>query len=156
MLPPKSHIPPPYRPPPHQQNLPPLQPPFLNGPRPHFDEEHFSKMGLPHPHHHALMGGAFSSSDGGSHDSHNDSGYCAVRGSGGPSPSLSGSQGRPDSRGPAFEVNEPSPPNPHHISQPPVLKAALGPVISNGLSVAPRIRQLQMQISNNPPTNNNN
>ena len=98
MLPPKSHIPPPYRPPPHNQQaggpLPPgpLQPPFLNGPRPHFDEEHFSKMGLPtHPHHHhALMGGAFSSSDGGSHDSHNDSGYCAVRGSGGPSPSLSG------------------------------------------------------------------
>ena len=193
MLPPKSHIPPPYRPPPHNQQaggplLPgPLQPPFLNGPRPHFDEEHFSKMGLPsHPHHHALMGGAFSSSDGGSHDSHNDSGYCAVRGSGGPSPSLSGnftslnylvtisriiskfictydipklffsgSQGRPDSRGPAFEVNEPSPPN-THISQPPVLKAALGPVISNGLSVAPRIRQLQMQISNNPPTTNNN
>ena len=44
--------------------------------------------------------GALSSSDGGSHDSHNDSGYCAVRlgggggssaaGSGGPSPSLSG------------------------------------------------------------------
>ena len=68
---------------------------------------------------------------------------------------FSGSQGRPDSRGPAFEVNEPSPPN-THISQPPVLKAALGPVISNGLSVAPRIRQLQMQISNNPPTTNNN
>ena len=91
MLPPKSHIPPPYRPPPHQQP-PPLQPPFLNGPRPHFDEEHFSKMGVVphHHHHHALMGGAFSSSDGGSHDSHNDSGYCAVRGSGGPSPSLSG------------------------------------------------------------------
>lgn len=42
--------------------------------------------------------GTHSSSDGGSHDSHNDSGYCAVRigggssaaGSGGPSPSLSG------------------------------------------------------------------
>ena len=80
MLPPKSHIPPPYRPPPHQQQQP---HPFLNGPRPHFDEEHFSKG-------HSLMGGAFSSSDGGSHDSHNDSGYCAVRGSGGPSPSLSG------------------------------------------------------------------
>ena len=80
MLPPKSHIPPPYRPPPHQQPHP-----FLNGPRPHFDEEHFSKS-----HTIPLMGGAFSSSDGGSHDSHNDSGYCAVRGSGGPSPSLSG------------------------------------------------------------------
>lgn len=37
---------------------------------------------------------AMTSSDGGgSHDSHNDSGYCAIRpggGSGGPSPSLSG------------------------------------------------------------------
>lgn len=55
---------------------------------------------------HSMLGmtttsGALSSSDGGSHDSHNDSGYCAVRlgggcggssaaGSGGPSPSLSG------------------------------------------------------------------
>jgi hypothetical protein len=55
---------------------------------------------------HPLLGlstttGAHSSSDGGSHDSHNDSGYCAVRiggggssaaGSGGPSPSLSGTR----------------------------------------------------------------
>ena len=65
--------------------------------------------------------------------------------------SFSGSQGRPDSRGPAFEVNEPSPPN-THVSQP-ILKASLGPVIPNGLSVAPRIRQLQMQLN---PTNNSN
>ena len=71
-----------------------------------------------------------------------------------------GSQGRPDSRGPAFEVNEPPPTQvPQHLpsrdSNPgPQLKASLGPVISNGLSVAPRIRQLQMQIANNPPSNN--
>ena len=73
---------------------------------------------------------------------------------------ISGSQGRPDSRGPAFEVNEPPPTQvPQHLpsrdSNPgPQLKASLGPVISNGLSVAPRIRQLQMQIANNPPSNN--
>lgn len=74
LLPPKSQIPPPYRPPPPQQWA-----------RPHmaFEEEPFTKV-------HTLVGGAMSSSDGGSHDSHNDSGYCAVRCSGGPSPSLSG------------------------------------------------------------------
>lgn len=66
-LPPKL-VPPPYRPPPSQY--------FSTGPRP-FEEGH------------TLLGGAMSSSDGGSHDSHNDSGYC-IRGSGGPSPSLSG------------------------------------------------------------------
>ena len=77
-LPPKSHIPPPYRPPPTQ---------FIDGPvlRGTFEEEHFHKG---HLAHHGTIG-AMSSSDGGSHDSHNDSGYC-VRGSGGPSPSLSG------------------------------------------------------------------
>ena len=68
-LPPKSHIPPPYRPPPTQ---------FFGV---HAIEDPFHK-GV-----HTMM--ALSSSDGGSHDSHNDSGYC-VRGSGGPSPSLSG------------------------------------------------------------------
>ena len=73
-LPPKSHIPPPYRPPPTQ-----FFPP--GGPR-SFEEDPFNHKG------HSNL--AMSSSDGGSHDSHNDSGYCAVRGSGGPSPSLSG------------------------------------------------------------------
>ena len=68
-LPPKL-VPPPYRPPPTSQY-------FSAGPRP-FEEGHT-----------LLLGGAMSSSDGGSHDSHNDSGYC-IRGSGGPSPSLSG------------------------------------------------------------------
>lgn len=72
-LPPKSNIPPPYRPPPNTT-------PFFGGPRA-FDDDPFHKG-----HSHLAM----SSSDGGSHDSHNDSGYCAVRGSGGPSPSLSG------------------------------------------------------------------
>ena len=62
---------------------------------------------------------------------------------------FAGSQGRPDSRGPPLvEVHEP----PSH--QPPVLKASLGPVISNGSSVAPRIRQLQMQLSTTNPTIN--
>ena len=70
-LPPKL-VPPPYRPPPTSQY-------FSAGPRP-FEEGHT-----------LLMGGAMSSSDGGSHDSHNDSGYC-IRGSGGPSPSLSGTE----------------------------------------------------------------
>ena len=68
-LPPKAIVPPPYRPPPTQY--------FSAAPRP-FEESHT-----------LLGGGALSSSDGGSHDSHNDSGYC-IRGSGGPSPSLSG------------------------------------------------------------------
>ena len=81
-LPPKSHIPPPYRPPPTQ---------FIDGPvlRSFEDEHHFHKGHLTQGSltHHGTM--AMSSSDGGSHDSHNDSGYC-VRGSGGPSPSLSG------------------------------------------------------------------
>lgn len=142
-LPPKSHIPPPYRPPPTQ---------FIDGPvlRSFEDEHHFHKGHLTQGSltHHGTM--AMSSSDGGSHDSHNDSGYC-VRGSGGPSPSLSGSQGRPDSRGPPLmEVHDP----PSGL-QPPVLKASLGPVISNGSSVAPRIRQLQMQLSTTTTTTSN-
>ena len=63
---------------------------------------------------------------------------------------FTGSQGRPDSRGPPLiEVHEP----PSH-QQPPVLKASLGPVISNGSSVAPRIRQLQMQLATPNTTNN--
>ena len=62
---------------------------------------------------------------------------------------LTGSQGRPDSRGPPLiEVHDP----PNH--QAPVLKASLGPVISNGSSVAPRIRQLQMQLGQTNTTNN--
>ena len=44
----------------------------------------------------------------------------------------------------------------HSLTQLPMLKASLGPVIPNGSSVAPRIRQLQMQLgttnSNNNPT----
>lgn len=72
-LPPKTHIPPPYRPPPAQ---------YLGGPPRSLEEDHFHKT------HHSNI--AMAASDGGSHDSHNDSGYCAVRGSGGPSPSLSG------------------------------------------------------------------
>ena len=77
-LPPKSHIPPPYRPPPTQ---------FIDGPavlRSYEEEVHFHKG---HLTHHGTT--PMSSSDGGSHDSHNDSGYC-VRLSGVPSPSLSG------------------------------------------------------------------
>ena len=69
-IPPKSQIPPPYRPAPPPQFL--RKAPHLT-----FDHDHQTILG------------AMSSSDGGSHDSHNDSGYC-VRGSGGPSPSLSG------------------------------------------------------------------
>ncbi len=105
LLPPKSTIPPPYRPPPqqlhifHQSGVPPSL-----GPRPQthtgplfVDDDPFS-----HAHHHKghtlVGGGALSSSDGGSHDSHNDSGYCAVRGSGGPSPSLSGKISRENVR----------------------------------------------------------
>lgn len=41
-----------------------------------------------------------------------------------------------------IEVHEP----PSHTNQVPLLKASLGPVLSNGNSVAPRIRQLQMQL----------
>lgn len=56
---------------------------------------------------------------------------------------VTGSQGRPDSRGPPMiEVHDP----PSHTNQVPLLKASLGPVLSNGNSVAPRIRQLQMQL----------
>ena len=65
---------------------------------------------------------------------------------------FTGSQGRPDSRGPPalIEVHEP----PSHTNQVPLLKASLGPVLSNGNSVAPRIRQLQMQLGVQASTTN--
>ena len=72
---------------------------------------------------------------------------------------FTGSQGRPDSRGPPLiEVHDPpmgAQPMGVPSHQPPVLKASLGPVISNGSSVAPRIRQLQMQLGQTNTTPNN-
>ncbi len=82
-LPPKSHIPPPYRPPPNTTFYPQVGPTQVRN----FVVEHDDPFQV-HKGHSSNL--AMSSSDGGSHDSHNDSGYCAVRGSGGPSPSLSG------------------------------------------------------------------
>ena len=85
-LPPKQQLPPPYRPPPPQLNGLPNPRGYLMPPI----EENNAFLGHGPP---IYLGASKTISDGGSHDSHNDSGYCArPGGSGGPSPSLSGNQ----------------------------------------------------------------
>ena len=178
MLPPKRPCPPPYRSPPASAPSPPQTRPFAMPP---IEEDVYMSQeplsissttiapsfnsppplfSLPTPH---LTAGASSSDGGGSHDSHNDSGYCMSAGrfgSGGPSPSLSGgsisfktkedvrlmssfvagSQSRPDSRG-----------CPDEYGSKPQFKA---PLLVNGNAgvggiVAPRIKQLQLSLARN-------
>eukprot|EP00094_Tigriopus_californicus_P012733 TCALIF_12309-PA protein Name:"Similar to Ankrd6 Ankyrin repeat domain-containing protein 6 (Mus musculus)" AED:0.03 eAED:0.03 QI:0/0.75/0.77/0.88/0.87/1/9/51/721 len=138
MLPPKHQMPPPYRPPPFQYNAHLFKGTGGGGNGlflPSIGEDHF--LGSTHP----LVLGSLTktTSDGGSHDSHNDSGYCTRPGgnSSGPSPSLSGSQGRPDSRGINldFPAGDPTP----------SLREQHG--LPGQLEIGPRIRQLQTQLS---------
>ena len=90
---PKQHIPPPYRPPPfqHQYNFH-QQASRAPAGMPAIGEDTFLAPGQ-----HPLVLGSLTkttSDGGGSHDSHNDSGYCTRPGgaSSGPSPSLSGNK----------------------------------------------------------------